>query len=432
MKQYYEALDETLYTSVLPCGLTVKVVPKPGFTRRLAYFVTDYGSIHTQFSLDGRDCTAPDGVAHFLEHKMFELPGRDVSAEFAALGANVNAFTSYDMTAYYFSCTAHFEEALRLLVEFVSTPYFGPDSVRREMGIIDQEIGMNADSPERVFENLMTAMYEKHPIRTPILGSCSSIRCITPELLEQCHRAFYSPESMILCVVGDVEPETVISIANEVLGEQKRPCGIKIRPWVEEMTCPQKEISMTMEVAMPSFQLGFKCQPIGQGEPAIRMELIGDLAAEALFGEASQLYLELYGQGLIDSSFGGGFETVDGCALLTCGGDSENAHAVRSAILQRAEALVKAGLPEGDFLRMKRSAMGRRIRDLDSFDSTCFRLCAYHFSDFDYFRFPAVYDSVTWPEVRDFLAQTVTEDRCALSIITPTRKSSVTKEDKHE
>ena len=137
-KTFYPGLDETVYRKQLKNGLQVAVVPKPGFTRKLAYFVTDFGSIHTDFELDGKQYHVPAGVAHYLEHKLFELPDRDVTAEFAALGANVNAFTSYDMTAYYFSCTANFDESLRLLLEFVSTPYFPEESVIREQGIIDQ------------------------------------------------------------------------------------------------------------------------------------------------------------------------------------------------------------------------------------------------------------------------------------------------------
>ena len=354
---------------------------------------------------------------------MFELPGRDVSAEFAALGANVNAFTSYDMTAYYFSCTENFLPNLRLLLEFVSTPYFTEESVQREIGIIDQEIGMNADSPERVFENLMQAMYRSHPIRVPILGSRESIRQITPGLLNECHRAFYTPANMILCVVGDVDPGQVLQVAREVLGDEKKEAGSKLRPWQEDMTCQQETVTMPMEVAMPNFQLGFKCESIGTGIDAIRQEIIGDLAAEALFGESSQLYLQLYERGLIDSSFGGGFETVDGCALLTCGGDSYEAQAVRDAILARAEELVSAGIDDADLLRMKRSALGRRIRDLDSFDSTCFRLCAYELSSFDYFCFPAVYTEITAQQVCAFIEKTVRKERCALSIIEPRRQT---------
>ena len=170
---------------------------------------------------------------------------------------------------------------------------------------------------------------------------------------------------------------------------------------------------------MPTFLLGFKGGSIGTGEDAIRQEIIGDLACEALFGESSALYLQLYNEGLIDGSFGGGFETVDDGSLITCGGDSEDPEAVRTAILERARALVAEGIPEEDFLRLKRSAMGRRVRDLDSFDSTCFRLCAYHFSDFDYFRFPGIYADITTDDILAFLAKLVTSQRCALSVIDP-------------
>ena len=179
---YYPELDETICRETLGNGLQVAVIPRKGFTKKLAYFVTDYGSIHTDFQLEGQTFRAPAGVAHYLEHKMFDMPGgRDVSEEFAALGASTNAFTSYDMTAYYFSCTDHFEACLRLLLEFVSTPYFTEESVEKERGIIDQEIGMNEDAPDsRVFENLVQSLYREHPVRVPILGTSTTIREITP------------------------------------------------------------------------------------------------------------------------------------------------------------------------------------------------------------------------------------------------------------
>ncbi len=420
-KTYYPELDETLCTCRLENGLTVAVVPRTGFTKKLSYFVTDYGSIHTDFELDGKPHHAPAGVAHFLEHKMFDLPGeRDVSAEFAAMGAMTNAFTSYDMTAYYFSTTENFEGCLRLLLEFVSTPYFTKESVEKERGIIDQEIGMYLDSPDsRVFDSLMESLFHRHPIRVPILGTSETIREITPEILSNCHRAFYTPANMLLCVVGDVEPEKITSIAREMLGSEYREPGKKLQNWPEPMECVETEVSANMEVAMPMFNLAFKCEPVARGDAGIRREMVADLAAEALFGESSQLYLQLYEAGLIDSSFGGGFETIDGCAMLLCSGDSDNAHAVRDAIVQQAAKIVREGIPEQNFLRMKRSALGRRIRALDSFDATCFRVCAYHFSDFDYFRFPEIYRSIDAAEICDFLQQVVREERCSLSIIHP-------------
>ncbi len=422
-KHHYPDLQEQVFWDKLPNGLTVAVVPRSGFQKKLAYFVTDYGSLHTAFTMDGKAYRSPDGVAHYLEHKLFDMPRGEISGEFAALGANPNAFTSYDMTAYYFSCTENFDACLRLLLEFVSTPYFTEESVAKEQGIIGQEIDMTADNPDnRVFENLMQAMYEKHNIRVPILGTRESLAGITPQVLEQCHRAFYRPGNMILCVVGDVEPEQVKAIALEMLPQASEVTVEKLPMPEEEMTCVRDFVNQHMEVAMPTFQLGFKCESTGKGEEAVRREMIGDLAAEALFGESSALYLSLYEKGLIDSSFGGGYETVEGMAMLTASGDSEDPQAVRDAILEAACSLVEEGVPEEAFLRMKRSALGRRIRDLDSFDSTCFRICAYHFAGYDYMQFPQLLKSVTAEEVRAFIRQTVTEQRCSLSVILPTQK----------
>jgi predicted Zn-dependent peptidase len=422
MKQFYPALNETVLRSTLPNGLTVVIVPRPGFEKKIAYFATNFGAIHTEFSYAGKNHKVPAGVAHFLEHKLFELPDRDINAEFAARGANVNAFTGYDMTAYYFSCTQHFYENLRLLLEFVSTGYFEEESVRREVGIIDQEIGMNVDSPDsRVFETLMEAMYPGHPIHVPILGSRESIRRITPEILQLCHDAFYTPENMILCIVGDVAESRVLHLAEEVLGQQRRPTGEKIKAWQQtERIVPPSPLFM--EVSMPSFQMGFLDTPVGTGEDALRREIIGDLAAEALFGESSPLYLSLYEKGVIDSSFGGGFESIDGCAFLTCGGDSEDPQAIRDALLSQAQILISQGLDEKDFLRMKRSALGRRIRDLDSFDTTAFRVCAYHMLQYPYFDFLSVYPTITSGEVLEFLRRVIRSDGCGLSVVYPIEK----------
>ena len=420
-RTHYPQLDEILYHGRLPNGLTVAVVPKEGFSKKLAYFVTDFGSIHTDFLFEGQEHHVPAGIAHYLEHKLFDMPdGRDVSAEFAALGAITNAFTSYDMTAYYFSCTENFADCLRLLLEFVSTPYFTEESVRKEQGIIDQEIGMNEDAPEsKVFENLVSTLYQRHPIRVPILGTSESIREITADTLHLCHRAFYTPGNMMLCVIGDVDAQEVASIAEEILGKDSRPVAQKLNHWEETLVCPQSQTLSRMEVAMPMFDLAFKSRPLGKGDEAIRQEMIADLAAEALFGESSALYLKLYEEGVIDSSFGGGFETVDGAAMLLCSGDSESPEVIRQAILAQAQTLRVEGIGEEAFLRMKRSALGRRIRALDSFDSTCFRLCAYKMSDFDYFRFPEIYRDIRQEDVLAFIAETVKAEHSVLSVIEP-------------
>ena len=279
---------------------------------------------------------------------------------------------------------------------------------------------MNEDNPDtRSFETLVTGMYRTHPITVPILGSRESIARITPEVLTACHNAFYRPGNMLLCVVGDVDPEAVRSIALEVLPQEDTAQVSRTECWPEEMTCPNPMQTAQMEVAMPMFQLGFKSECPEKGEAAVRAEVIGDLAAEALFGESSALYLRLYEEGIIDGSFGGGFETVDGMALLTLSGDSDYPEKVRQAVLEEAQNIQKTGIAQADFLRMKRSALGRRIRDLDSFDATAFRVCAYYFSGFDYFNFPAIYRDVEVPEILEFINRVVTEARCAMTVIYP-------------
>ena len=416
----YENLAEKVFCRVLPNGLQVMVIPRPGFTKKLCYFVTDFGAIDLSFTLNGEEVTLPQGTAHYLEHKLFDMPDFDVSAKFASLGASVNAFTSYDMTAYYFLCTEHFEDSLALLLNFVSTPYFTEESVAKEQGIIGQEIGMNIDNPDtRIFENLMQAMYETHPVRNPILGTVESIAKITPQVLETAHKAFYQPSNMLLCVVADVDPEEVCRIAEENLPQAEPVTVTRKNTFLEEMSCKQTLTQCKMDVAMPTFQLGFKCENPGYGEEAVRLEMVADLAAEALFGESSRLYLSMYQEGLIDSSFGGGFETIKGMGILTASGDSFEPFVVRDSILAEAQKILEEGIDEKTFARMKRSILGRRMRDLDSFDSLCFRTCAYHFSGYDYFLFPGLYEQITASEVTDFIRRAVVAETCCISLIYP-------------
>lgn len=420
-KYEYPELDEVLYRDSLPNGLQTAVVPRRGFEKKIAYLVTGFGSIHTSFTLDGTEYTVPGGVAHYLEHKMFELPGgRDVSGEFAALGANVNAFTSYDMTAYYFSCTQEFDRALRLLLEFVSTPYFTQESVEREQGIIRQEIDMNLDSPDSViFDRLMEIMYANHPVRVPDFGNGRFHPGDYPGDSGNLPPGVLPPQQDAIvrggrCGAGTGAGGGAGSAAgySGTRCRQGCPLGRSAHPVAAETRC-------SMEVAMPTFSLAFKCPPAGVGDAAIRQEMVADLAAEALFGESSELYLRLYEQGLIDSSFGGGFETLEDCAMLCAGGDSDHPEQVRDEICREAERLAAEGIDERAFLRMKRSALGRRIRGLDSMDGTAFRVCAYHYAGFDYFRFPEIYREITARDIQAFLAQNVKQEYCAISIITP-------------
>lgn len=418
----FPRIGEGYFEARLPNGMLIRVVPKRGFAQKYAFVGVDFGSIDTAFTLDGRGCRVPDGIAHYLEHKMFDLPDGNAMDGFARTGANCNAFTSYSMTAYYFSCTESFEENLSLLLRMVTTPCFTAESVEKERGIIAQEIRMYEDSPEtQVSENLFAALYAEHPVRKPIAGTVESIGTITPELLYDCFRAFYRPSNMLLCVVGDVDAEKVAELAAAVTGGEMQTPPRRDYGKKEAMMPAQASVSRTMEVSMPTFAIGFKCEPATSGLEAMRREIIGDLAAEILVGESSALYQRLYEDGLIDAGFSAGYESVKDACQLSASGDSDAPEQVLEAILQEAERIRREGFEEELFRRLKKSSLGRRTRDLDSFESICYRICAYHFDGADYFRFPEAYASVTPADVSDFLARTVCRERAVLSVVHPKR-----------
>ncbi|WP_145614081.1 EF-P 5-aminopentanol modification-associated protein YfmH, partial [Bacillus licheniformis] len=220
----FEQLKETLYYEKMPGGLDVYVLPKEGFNKTYAVFTTKYGSIDNQFVPLGKDemVRVPDGIAHFLEHKLFEKEDGDVFQQFSRQGASANAFTSFTRTAYLFSSTSNVEENLETLVDFVQDPYFTEKTVEKEKGIIGQEINMYDDNPDwRLFFGLIENMYQEHPVRIDIAGTIESISHITKDLLYECYETFYHPSNMLLFVVGPVDPEAIIRQVRE--NQQKKP-----------------------------------------------------------------------------------------------------------------------------------------------------------------------------------------------------------------
>ncbi|MEA4966291.1 MAG: pitrilysin family protein [Oscillospiraceae bacterium] len=413
-------LGESYVEREFPGGLTVRVIPKPGFAKKYAFLAADYGSIDTAFTRNGEKIQSPDGVAHYLEHKMFDLEDGNAMQLFAAAGGSPNAFTSYDMTAYYFICTDRFEDNLRILLRFVLTPYFTEESVEKEREIIGQEIRMYEDSADsRLYENLFSAMFRNHPIRVPIAGTAQSIAKITAKTLYGCYETFYAPSNMMLCVVGDVEPDVVFSAAEAMLPRERR--GLPARDYgaAEAPDCGPQTVRQTMEIAMPMFSVGFRCEPPAAGRAGMKQEIVGDLACELLAGEASPLYQRLYDGNLIDSDFSSGFERVKGAALISFGGDSLEPETVQRELLEECRRQLAEGLDADAFRRLKKSAVGRRIRDLDSFESICYRMCASFFDGASYFEFPDVYEEITLEDVRAFLQSTVRENRMVLSVIEP-------------
>ena len=420
MKQFfYERIGESVYQETLPNGLRIYVVPKPGYTKKYAFFATRYGGMDTRFQLNGEWLDTPAGIAHYLEHKMFDTKEGNALQELAKNGAEPNAFTANAMTGYYFDSTDHFEENLEILLSFVSIPYFTEESVSKEQGIIGQEIRMIEDNPDwQIYTRMLQALYSKSPARTSIAGTVESISHITAETLYDCHKAFYTPSNMVLAVVGDVDPQRVVDLANRILPRESGP--VISRDYGEEPdTVAEKETCCAMEVSCPQFLAGFKCRPAQDGEEYMRLSLIGDMACDILLGDSSPLYLRLYDEGLINTSFGGSFEMMPGIAYLYAGGDSKDARAVTTAIQQEAERLVREGVDEAFYQRVKKAAFGANLRGLNSFENIAVSLTEGYFHGYDPLRFPQVFDSITKADIETFLQENILAERMVLSEITP-------------
>ena len=420
MKQtFYERIGEAVCRETLPNGLRINIVPKQDFAKSYAFFATRYGGMDTRFCLNGKWLDTPAGIAHYLEHKMFDTKEGNALQELAKNGAEPNAFTSNAITGYYFDSTTHFEENLEILLSFVSSPYFTEESVAKEQGIIGQEIRMIEDNPDwQIYTRMMKALYSTSPARTSIAGTVESISHITAETLYDCHKAFYTPSNMVLTVVGNVDPVHVVDIARRVLPREGGPV-IPRDYGTEPAAVAEKETKLTMEVSCPQFLTGFKCTPVDDGEDYMRQSLIGDMACDILLGDSSPLYLRLYDQGLINTSFGGAFEMMPGVAYLYAGGDSKDARAVAAEIQKEARRLTEEGINEDFYQRVRRASFGSNLRGLNSFENIAVSLSEGYFHRYDPFRFPQVFDTITKEDITAFLRENLTEDRAVLSEIVP-------------
>ena len=323
------------------------------------------------------------------------------------------------MTGYYFDSTEHFEENLKILLSFVSIPYFTDESVAKEQGIIGQEIRMIEDNPDwQIYTRMMQALYQTHTGRISVAGSIDSIREITAQTLYDCHKAFYTPSNMILTVVGNVDPVHIVDLANRILPREGGP-AVPRDYGDEPEAVTQRETELHMEVSMPQFLLGFKCAPAADGEAYLRQGLIGDMASDILLGDSSPLYLRLYDQGLINGSFGGAYEMMPGMAYLYAGGDSRDPRAVSAAIVAEAKRLGEEGIDEAFYQQVRRASFGELLRSLNSFENIAVSLTEGYFHGFDDYRFPQVFDSITKDDIAALLRESIREERSALSLILP-------------
>lgn len=417
-----ERLNETLYTEKLPNGLTVYILPKPGYRKTYATFSTKYGSIDNHFQVSGKEeVKVPDGIAHFLEHKMFEEPEGDVFAKFASNGASSNAFTSFDRTVYLFSATENLKENLSTLLDFVQNPYFTDANVEKEKGIIGQEINMYQDNPDwRVYFGLIEALYQNHPVHIDIAGTVESISHITKETLYTCYHTFYHPENMALFVVGGVDAAEIMELVRtNQAAKTFAPQGQILRYFdPEPAAVRQKERIVHLPVSLPKCYIGFKEKPAQlPGRELLKRELVTKVVLDALFSPSSDFYQRLYDDNLISDSFGTEYNLAEGYAFSVIGGETRDPSELVSRLKAEIAVLEKHGVPKEAFERSRKKKLGGFLRMMNSPESLANEFTRYAFRGSNLFDILPVYEELTLEDANARLRELFDWESMAVSVV---------------
>ncbi len=417
-----ERTGEIIYSGKHLSGLTIFIMPKKGYTQNYAIFGTKYGSVDYSFIVPGEKeiTNVPDGIAHFLEHKMFDMPDNtNVFDKFSKYGGNANAFTSFNMTAYLFSATSNIYENLACLLDYVQRPYFTEESVQKEQGIIGQEIKMYDDSPSwKVFFNLLGCLYKNNPVKLEIAGTVESISKITSDYLYKCYNTFYNLSNMMLFVTGDLDVDKTLSVIEENILNNK-PFDEEIKRIYpdepEEINKPRFEEKLS--VAKPIFMIGFKDNDIGySGDKLLKKIIEMDILTTMLFGKGSKLYKRLYDEGLINQSFGAEFNPHIDYGFTAIEGESEEPEKVYSIIL---EELAKNKPTVEDFERIKKVVWGNFVRSFNDIEEYAHEFMSMYFVDIDYFDYYKVYKSVNFEDVMNRYNSHFKSETSAISIVNP-------------
>lgn len=404
----FENIQETLYNEKLTNGLDVYILPKRGFSKTFVTFTTKYGSIDRTFIPSGKkdSVTVPDGIAHFLEHKMFEKEDGDVFQEFSVQGASANAFTSFTRTAYLFSATEKLYENTETLLDFVQEPYFTEQTVEKEKGIIAQEITMYDDLPDwRLYFGTIENLYHEHPVKIDIAGTVESIQAITAEHLYECYETFYHPSNMVLFVVGAVNPEEMMEfIKKSQDGKTFSDPAEIIREFQNEpVTAAMSERSLTMDVSKPKVSFGMKCAKTDiAGEEMLMQELASGLVLDILFGRSSKFYTEAYSDGVIDESFSYDFTIENGFGFAMIVSDTEDPEGFKSAIRKTIrEATASWQITDTDLDRMRKKKIGQFMRSLNSPEFIANQFTRYTFNDMNLFDVIPVLEKMTLADLKN-------------------------------
>jgi predicted Zn-dependent peptidase len=419
----YGKANEVLNVYEHESGLKAFVIPKRGYQKKYATFATHYGSINNEFVIPGekKAVKVPDGIAHFLEHKLFEQKDGSVMDRFAELGSIPNAYTGFTQTVYLFSCTDRFEEGFRLLLDFVQNPHITDESVEKEKGIIGQEIKMYQDDPGwRAFFNLLGAFYRNNPVRIDIAGTIESIGRINRETLYRCYNTFYHPSNMIVLAVGDLDPQGVFEMVRTGL-KKTGPMPEIERIFPEEPGRVNADyVEQNLQVSIPIFQMGFKDSVPHTGKHSgMFRELAVKILLEMIMGRSSELYDRLYGEGLINRSFEFDYTIDQNFAFSMFGGESANPVTVKDIISDRIRQLQQKGIDRTDYERVRKALYGRFIRQLNSVEKTSHAFISVYFRKINMFDYLDIYDKITFEQVDSVFREHFNLDNLALSVIKP-------------
>ncbi|WP_303834211.1 EF-P 5-aminopentanol modification-associated protein YfmH [Ruminococcus flavefaciens] len=399
-------------------GLDIYICEMPGFSGIEALFGTKYGSVNTMFKIaaDSEYTTVPEGIAHFLEHKLFENEDCGVFQLYAKTGASCNAYTSFDKTCYLFNCSRNYEENLEILLDFVQKPYFTKENVDKEMGIIGQEIKMTNDNPEwRVFFNMLRAMYHAHPVKTDIAGTVESIAKIDADLLYKCYDTFYNLNNMVLSIAGNISADKVLEICDKHL----KPCSDKGLESVfppEPAEIVEPEVHEVQPIGTSIFHLGYKCAP-KSGTDRLKAVSAASIVSSLLTDPALPMCKRLLKDEIINSTFNCEVFYGDGYFTLIFSGEADSPRLIREAVFAEIDRLIADGINEKDFQRVKKSAYGAMVRELNNVEAVASLMLNAYMEGVSPYDSISIMSELTCGDVIEFMRTELRRDRCVLSVI---------------
>ena len=427
----FKQLDETLYYEKLENGLDVYILPKKGFSKTFVTFTTKYGSIDRAFvPIDGtEEVTVPDGIAHFLEHKMFEKEDGDVFQKFSEYGASANAFTSFTRTAYLFSATDHIYKSTETLLNFVQEPYFTEATVNKEKGIIGQEITMYDDQSDwRLYFGTIANMYHNHPVKIDIAGTIESIDGITAEHLYTCYNTFYHPSNMLVFAIGAVDPEEMMTYIREDQAKKQFAAPTPLQRFFDEepTEVAVKEGSLHMDVQKPKVYVGLKAKETNlSGPDMLKHELAVQIGLELIFGRTSAFYTHVYDEGLIDETYAFDFTLEKGFGFAMIGSDTTQPDALEKAIkVELTKYEGTSAFVSTDLERIKRKKIGFFLRALNSIEFIANQFTRYSFNDMNLFDVVPVLEALTIEDIAEAFKTIQGESQQTVFKILPTEKNA--------